>query len=183
MSKVKDGIIGTCAYALQECVRPEVKQVKSQLSANVLRIGDTSAYPQQSREIFIKTCKCTAVAHPPSLKKFSKREKGDEMDVDGDAPEVYAQLKNQTDYIFKRGDKTEDNEEENEPEDTKNTGKDPDKEKAERQDLIKGFKYGTSFASCPDGEFPRLESSKTMDICGFIPDEAVRRRFCYLASL
>ena len=26
MSKVKDGIIGTCAYALQECARPEVKQ-------------------------------------------------------------------------------------------------------------------------------------------------------------
>lgn len=173
MSKVKDGIIGTCAYALQECARPEVKQVKSQLQANVLRIGDTTSYPQQSREIFIKASKCTAAAHPPSLKKFYKRDRSDKMDEDVDMSDVYVQLKHQTDYMFKPGQKPEESEEVEENKADSSGQKEKNTEKAERQDLIKGFKYGTSFAPCPDGEFPRLESPKGMDICGFIEERDV----------
>ncbi|KAJ3514927.1 hypothetical protein NLJ89_g2081 [Agrocybe chaxingu] len=189
------GVIGNCDYALQDVSRPEVKQVRSTLMATVLRIGDVDARPGEAIELSIKTSKCTALVRPKSWKKFALRESNkDEMDVDEEEkPEssekiVYASLKMKTDYYIdlnaiKEG---EDGDIEMKKEDDDESLLDPqpdqgDKPKkdtldrVEKEELVRGFKYGTTYAPCPDGQFPRLPTRKGVDICGFFPRENFRR--------
>ena len=148
---------------------------------NVLRLGDPDTWPHEGVEVLIKTSKCTAIANPPSLKKFAKRAKNDEdmdaMDEDEDKRDVYAELQLRTEHYLrhdeeeedKRG--TSDDEEEEVEEEEEEKGQRVDKE-----ELIRGFRYGTSYAPCPEGEFPRMSTKKGLDICGFFPDSNVRHR-------
>lgn len=177
-------MIGTAAFALQECVRPDIKQVKSALTATILRLGDVEVRPEEAIELTVKMSKCTAMARPPPMKKFAKRVKPEDVDKDkglddsieneevDDKHDVYVQLEMQTEYFVpdpNAGDSKED-------EDEGKTGVGDDQnERIDRDDLIRGFKYGASYAPCPDGQFPRLETRRGFDLCGFFPDKHVSR--------
>ena len=44
----------------------------------------------------------------------------------------------------------------------------------EKEDLVRGFKYGSSYVPCPSGQFERLATSKGLDICAFFEQKNVR---------
>jgi len=69
--------------------------------------------------------------------------------------------------------KQEDDDENLLEDDEEKTG-DNDLEKVEKEELVRGFKYGTTYAPCPDGQFPKLPTTKGIQICGFFPDKTVR---------
>ena len=171
-------MIGTAAFALQECMRPDVKVTKSALLGSTLRLGDPDTRPEEAIELPIKMSKCTAAARPPSLKKFAKRSiEEDESTLedtqsDTDRKDTYAQLTIETEYnvVKNRADEGE-----NDGEESQQAEKPT--EKVDSEQLIRGFKYGASYVPCPDGQFPRLSTRKGLDICGFFPEDQVRRDF------
>jgi ATP-dependent DNA helicase 2 subunit 2 len=153
-----------------------MKQTKSALMGTVLRLGDVDVRPEEAIEILVKASKCTALARPKSWKKFGRREKTDEqMQVDEEEEmTMFAQLKMRSEYYIDRS--TQDGEEQ----ERMNTGsddeedKDKNLEKVEKEQLIRGFKYGSTYAPCPDGQFRRLNTRKGIDICGFFHVKNVR---------
>ena len=174
------GTIGTAAEALYECQRPDVKITKSQMAGLTLRLGDFDTRPEEAIELPVKMSKCTALARPASMKKFIKRtaeadEEGS-MQVDAKAEEddrdVYAQLKMQTEYVIDKAHSGAADDDEAKQDDE---GKAP--EKVDRDQLVRGYKYGASYVPCPDGSFPRLSTRKGIDICGFFPAHLVSLYF------
>ncbi len=175
--------MGTCAYALQECVRPDVKTTKSALLGTILRLGDVEVRPEEAIEINVRTSKCTAQVRPASMKKFAKRVEDAESesqhsqrtDADGDVDmdgkrDIYAQLKRETEYYINRKDEDEDDEKGDKKEVNEDQDESAHTEKVDKDTLIRGFKYGATYVPCPDdGQFPRLQTPKGMDICGFFP--------------
>ncbi|KAJ6626980.1 ku80-like protein [Mycena sp. CBHHK59/15] len=210
------GVVGTCALALREIARPDIKLTKSTLMGTVLRLGDVESRPEEAIEINIKTSKCTALNRPKSWKKFAVREKKkkqkpsakivdeeetededeDEMEVDEPEQEgvpkkvTFTQLKMRTEYYVDRRDHNSEDEDgdvkmeeaekvlepESEDEEEDPTNKlDPGLEQVDKEELVRGFKYGTTYVPCPDGQFGRLPTKKGMDICGFFPAKNFRR--------
>jgi ATP-dependent DNA helicase 2 subunit 2 len=129
---------------------------------------------------------------PKGWKKFGMRQAGgkdvDGMDVDEaeregegqDGKVAYAQLKMRSEYYVDRGadpDTTrisgEGDEDEGEDAEKATEDKGENLEKVEKEELIRGFKYGTTYAPCPDGQFPRLNTRRGIDICGFFPAKNV----------
>ncbi|KAF8172182.1 SPOC like C-terminal domain-containing protein [Mycena galopus ATCC 62051] len=218
------GILGTCALALRETVRPDIKITKSTLMGTTLRLGDNATRPEEAMEINIKTSKCNAQSRPKSWKKFAeqRRRRGEggkvgagddddnddneDMDVDKEQPTqgakrkvTFTQLKMRTEYYVDRRDHNSDNEGEDvkmeepakekepEPEDDDDdddeeggaTNKiDPGLEQVDKEELIRGFKYGTTYVPCPDGQFERLPTKKGIEICGFFLAKNFRRELC-----
>lgn len=202
VASLEGGVVGTCAYALQECVRPEVKVTKSALLGSVIRLGDVDVRQDEAVEIVVKMSKCTAVVRPPPLKKFAMRVRPDEaekvdindtMDVDddGDRKDTYVELKTRTEYFVDHGtrdaqpgakqsskphhgtgDDTE-TEDDDIPVETDAQVKTDGREKIDQEQLVRGFKYGSTYVPCPEGQFPRLNTRKGIDICGFFPDKNV----------
>lgn len=168
-------MIGSADFAIQDCQRPRLKETKSVLIGITLRLGDVEVRSDEAIELPVKMSKCTAAVRPPSLKKFAKRvlsETGEEpttqeslADGGEDRKDVYVQLGMQTEYVVQA--KNEDGEE------AKEDDKETIAEKVDKDQLIKGFKYGASYVPCPDGQFPRLSTRKGMDICAFFPDHQV----------
>ena len=195
-STMKNGVIGTCALALRETAMPDIKQVRSVLMANVLRLGDVDTRGDEAVELFVKTSKCTSLARAKGWKKFGLRE-DDEMDVGDDgelasaAKAAYAQLMMRTEYYANRNageekdaDVSMKEEEENDDklllekdgDDDDDEPKEPNVdnlERVEKEDLVRGFKYGTTYVPCPDGQFPKLSTRKGIEICGFFPAKNV----------
>ncbi|KAI0089844.1 SPOC like C-terminal domain-containing protein [Irpex rosettiformis] len=173
-----NGVIGNASFALEEISKPDVKQTKSALLGTVLRLGDVENCPDESIEISVKVSKCTALARPKTWKKFAvRRNRHDPDDIvmkDSDDEEeskvLYAQLAMQTRYLIDHGAKDEEEGEETEEE----TEKKPD-ELVEKEELIRGYKYGSSYAPCPDGNFPKLSTKKGIEICGVIDEKIFRR--------
>jgi ATP-dependent DNA helicase 2 subunit 2 len=191
---MKNGVVGTCALALRETAMPDIKQVRSTLMANILRLGDVDTRGEEAIELSIKTSKCTSLARPKGWKKFALRENStDDMDVGGDddiaaAKAAYAQLRMRTEYYVDRkaGEKNEngdivtkkeedddvnllDKAAEDEPEEPNVENL----EKVDKEELVRGFKYGTTYVPCPEGQFPKLPTKKGIDICGFFPAKHV----------
>ncbi|KAF6765925.1 SPOC domain-like protein [Ephemerocybe angulata] len=174
-----NGVVGTCAHALEEVARPEQKMVRSALMGTTLRLGDPDRNAEEALEIMVKASKATALQRPATMKKFAllhddPKDDEDGMEVDEeedtDKPFVYGQLKMRTEYYVDKNPK-----EDGEDEDTK-MEEDEDKKKERLPDelmdkevLIRGFKYGTTYVPVPDGQFPKLETAKGIDICGFFP--------------
>lgn len=180
------GIVGTCAFAIQETTRPDIKQVRSALMGTVLRIGDVDARADEAIELSVKTTKCTAFQRPKGWKKFALREDKDEgmeeEEIDPDKA-AFAQLRLRTEYYVDRNPEEADEDgdvkmkQEDEDETLLEDGeKDPEVknlEKVEKEELVRGFKYGTTYAPCPDGQFPKLQTRRGIDICGFFPRKNV----------
>lgn len=157
--------------------------------ATTLRLGNTTAdrYSAEALEFSVKMSKCTSVARPKTWKKYTlcADETGpDEMVVDSDES-IYAPVKLRTEYYVDRNAADKDGEDEDGDADIKKEGddtmlldgisEDPKRkkvdtsEKIEKEELVRGFKYGTTHAPCPDGQFPKLATLKGIDICGFFP--------------
>ncbi|KAJ6498003.1 SPOC domain-like protein [Mycena vitilis] len=214
------GVLGTCALALRETVRPDIKLTKSTLMGTTLRLGDTDGRSEEAMEINVKTSKCTALNRPKSWKKFAERQKRrgpnnkiiesdeDEMDVDqptqgASKKMIYAQLKMRTEYYVDRREHNSDDEDgdvkmeevvkvkeptpepEPAPEEDDGDGDgiptnkiQPGFEQVDKEELIRGFKYGTTYVPCPDGQFSRLPTKKGIEICGFFLAKNFRRELC-----
>ena len=158
-------------------MRPDVKITKSVLMQTVLRLGDIDLRPDEAIEISIKTSKCTALQRPKAMKKFAKRTSADEdgditMEDDDERKDVYAQLVMVSEYFVKKnGEEDEDkDEDESEEGDELNDSK---HEKVEKENLVRGYKYGSTYVPCPD-DFAHLTTKRGMDICGFFPLAKVR---------
>ncbi|THU87767.1 SPOC domain-like protein [Dendrothele bispora CBS 962.96] len=197
VSKVEGANIGTLGLAILDISKPFIKEVRTVPMASVLRIGDVEGNPDQAIEISVTTTKCTAISRPKSFKKFAVRVKEgtkDEeeihIDPDGTRKVIYAQLKAQSYYYIDPD--QEDEEADDEDDDKEKTMKkevdeegdtdmaeeDEEKDKSyqvEKENLIRGFKYGTAYVPCPDGSFPRLETKKGIDIIGFFDAKKFRR--------
>ena len=136
----------------------------------------------------VKTSKCTALARPKGWKKFGKRVAAGEDDECGDddgedeRKTAYAQLTMRTEYFVDRTehddvDEVQENDKENDVMDVDQDGEENPKiniEKVEKEQLIRGFKYGSTYVPCPDGQFPKMNSKKGIDICGFFHAKNVR---------
>lgn len=169
MSRVKEenGLIGNAVLALQECAKPELKGTNSVLMGTTLRLGDVDTRADEAIELPVKMSKRTAIERPPTMKKFAKRTaSGDDgfADEEDEAKDTFVQLSMETEYLVKRPEGTEGEDEDKEKdEDEDSTGK------VDKEQLIRGFKYGASYATCPDGQFDRLSTRKGIDVCGFFP--------------
>jgi hypothetical protein len=132
----------------------------------------------------------------PGGKVVEEDEDEDEMDVDEPEPTqgkkkvTFVQLKMRTEYYVDRREpksddegedvKMEEVEKEPEPEEDDEEGAptnkiDPGLEQVDKEELIRGFKYGTTYVPCPDGQFGRLPTKKGIDICGFFLAKNVRQ--------
>ncbi|RDX51486.1 SPOC domain-like protein [Lentinus brumalis] len=183
-SKLDHGVVGNCDFALQEISRPDVRTVKSTLMPTILRLGDTQTRDEEAIELVVKTSKCTALARPKGWKRFGRRkltpeEEAAKMDVDDDDI-IFAQLRMRSEYFLETdenkekgadGDGTDDEEERERARD--DAAKDV--VKIEKEELVRGYKYGASFAPAPEGGFPKLQTRKGMDICGFFSIKNFRR--------
>ncbi|KAI0668689.1 SPOC domain-like protein [Trametes maxima] len=187
-AKLEHGAVGNCDHVLSEIALPDVREVKSTMTGNVLRIGDTEGRPNEAVEIMIKTSKATALARPKGFKKFARRKRTAEEEVeaaermDEDEAEdimTFAQLHMRSEYYL------EDDKADASAPRSANGGADDDAEaqaerdkrlvKVEKEELVRGYKYGASFVPAPDGEFPKLPVRKGMDLCGFFPNKYFRR--------
>ncbi|KAI0656800.1 SPOC domain-like protein [Cubamyces menziesii] len=189
ISKLERGVVGNCDYVLQEISRPDVREVKSTMSGTVLRVGNHDEKPDEAIEIMIKTSKCTALARPKSFKKFARRKRTAEeeeaakehMDVEEDEEKAtFAQLRMRSEWYLEE-DKVAGDAKTAGPhdEDAEDAEARADQEKrlvkVEKEELVRGYKYGASFVPAPEGEFPRLKTRKGMEICGFFPMQNFRR--------
>ncbi|CDO74809.1 hypothetical protein BN946_scf185001.g57 [Trametes cinnabarina] len=187
-SKLDHGVVGNCDFALTEISRPDVREVKSTMSGNVLRIGDIDNRPGEAIEIMIRTAKCTALARPKSLKKFARRRHtaeedaaaAENMDVDDDDEKTtYAQLHMRSEYYLEE-DKARSVKGEGSVAGSVNGDADGEEKrlvKVEKEELVRGYKYGASFVPAPEGGFAPLPARKGMDICGFFPMDNFRREY------
>jgi ATP-dependent DNA helicase 2 subunit 2 len=170
--------------------RPDIKATRSVLMSTVLRLGDVDVRPEEAIELPVKTSKCTAICRPRGWKKFGKRERADEgggftdrMQVDKSGEEeedevserkkvIYAQLVQRTEFFVDRS-KIEEGEGEGN-EDGEDVSKAENVEKVEKEQLVRGFKYGTTYVPCPEGQFTRMSTRRGIDILGFFKAENVR---------
>jgi ATP-dependent DNA helicase 2 subunit 2 len=178
---MKNGVMGNCTFALQEISRPDVKLVRSTLMGTILRLGDVDTRAEEAIEVLVKASKASALMRPATWKKYVLREDeaGQAIVLDEDKI-VYAPVKLRTEYYVNRnpeededGDVKMDGENETSSE-GEGEGKEEHLEKVEKEELVRGFKYGTTYAPCPDGQFPRLQTQKGIDICGFFHKRKVR---------
>jgi len=177
--------MGTLSFALDEVSKPEVKETRSTLISNILRLGDPDNNPLEAVEITVKTSKCTALARPKSWKRFAPRESkpADEMDVDSatardrdldeeDANKiVWAQLRMRTEFHVENDEQEDEdnaNEDNMDVDGVKKSGA-----KVEKEQLVRGFKYGSSYVPCPDGQFTKLSTKMGISISGFFSADNV----------
>ncbi|OSD05649.1 SPOC domain-like protein [Trametes coccinea BRFM310] len=185
-SELELGVVGNCSFALKEVSRPDVREVKSTATATVLRIGDMDKHPSEAVEITIKTAKATALARPKGFKKFARRKRTaegeaageDTMDVDEDERSTFAQLQMRSEYYIEE-EKAGPAKGEGSIAGSVNGGGDGEEKrlvKVEKEELVRGYKYGASFVPVPE-EFARLPARRGMEMCGFFPRENFRREF------
>ncbi len=152
----------------------------------VLRLGDVENHPDESVEISVKVSKCTAVARPKSWKKFAvRRSKEDPDDVVMKEPDdeegeeerklLYAQLAMQTKYLIDPDAKVKTEDEDADLDSEEHEKKEEELLEVEKEELIRGYKYGSSYAPCPDGNFPKLPTRKGIEICGVMEEREFRR--------
>ncbi|KAI0063150.1 SPOC domain-like protein [Artomyces pyxidatus] len=178
---LEGSVLGTLAFALEEVTKPDVKHTRSTLMATVLRLGDPDNNPLEAIEIIVKASKCTALARPKGWKRFAKRAEApedamaiDEEEVDADDVKmnVFSQLKMRTEYFI---DPAEDEDGAKDTGKMSVDGEEKELQKVEKEQLVKGFKYGSSYAPCPDGQFERLTTTKGIEIGGFFDANGFRR--------
>ncbi|KAI0757611.1 SPOC like C-terminal domain-containing protein [Daedaleopsis nitida] len=171
-SKLNAGVVGNCDFALQEISRPDIKQARD----------------EEAIEIMVKTSKCTALSRPKGWKRFARRkrtredETQDKMDEDEDTV-TFAQLRMRTEYYLEdKNDESAAHADDADDDDVDEEEREKAKAEAlkrlvkvEKEELVRGYKYGASFAPAPEGNFPRLKTRKGIDICGFFNRKNFRR--------
>ncbi len=142
-----------------------------------------------------KSWKRFARRHNKDKKDGEEAEAEDRMDEDEQEEKdrtTFAQLHMRTEYYLEgKKDDANDNadadvkdiDEEDEEarmkakdeEEKKKKKKKNDDIKVEKEQLIRGYKYGASFAPAPEGGFPKLKTHKGIEICGFFSQKNFRR--------
>lgn len=196
-SNMEQGVVGNCTFALQEIAKPDITPVRSALIGTILRLGDVDTRAEEAIEILVKVSKCTSMSRPKSWKKYALREDEFGQPVtlhsskSDDSQVSYIPLKMRTEYYVDQGGSHKDDEGDIEMEKdgatnlpdgntkSKDGKKEENLEKVDMEELVRGFKYGMTYTPCPDGQFPRLQTKKGMDICGFFP----AKRVCFTLSL
>ncbi|KIY64504.1 SPOC domain-like protein, partial [Cylindrobasidium torrendii FP15055 ss-10] len=178
VERLDNGFIGTCGFALQEVSRPDVKETKSVLSRGALHIGDSTTRPEEAIIMLIRTSKCTAQTRPASWGKYTLKQRTDEDDED---TSIYIPTRLSSKYVVDiHGLKDKDGDGDvkmGESTQTQATQKDPmdGMEEVEKETLVRGYKYGTTYIPAPDGEFDKLKTTAGMAICGFFHRKHFRR--------
>jgi len=89
-------------------------------------------------------------------------------DDEGERKTVFRELQRRTEYAIDRSPKGDAEGKKDVPVDAsvdfdEDELQDEDEsqlEKVEKENLIKGFKYGSTYVPCPDGHFPKLNTQK-----------------------
>jgi len=194
---MEQGVVGNCTFALQEIAKPDITPVRSALIGTILRLGDVDTRAEEAVEILVKVSKCTSMNRPKSWKKYALREDEFGQPVtlyaskSDDSQVSYIPLKTRTEYYVDQGGGNSHKDDEGDLEmeedgatklldgNTKSNDGNKEEEKVDIGELIRGFKYGMTYTPCPDGQFPRLQTKKGIDICGFFP----AKRVCFTSSL
>ena len=172
------GLLGTLSRALDSLSYPDVKVTKSALAQTTLRLGDVETRDEEALQIGVRVAKCTSLVRPGSWKRFfgSAIESGDE-DEDAERKTAFKELKSRTEYVIDRSSEGEDEDKKVDvtdfEEDEVQDDDESQLETVDKENLIKGFKYGSTYVPCPDGKFPTLNTKMGIDICGFFPAKNV----------
>lgn len=180
------GLLGSLEHALLTLTYPQVKETKSALLSTTMRLGDVEVRENEAIELNVRIAKRTSSVRAASWKKFFKKDSDEEdiRDVEDEGKVIYKEVKKRTEYVIDRS--TEEEEEGKEKGSiTQDVSMDVDEEKSvaeeetrfekvEKEQLIKGFKYGSTYVPCPDGQFERLNTKKGIEICGFFQRKNVR---------
>ncbi|KAG8834379.1 ATP-dependent DNA helicase II subunit 2 [Serendipita sp. 399] len=202
VARLDDGLFATCAYALQECATPEVKETRSSLLYQVLRFGEPTDDPDHSVELNVRVSKATAIARPPPMKKFARSTPQENtMEWTGAIGEPlaaqFAPVKSRTDHFIKDFGENKDAQEQ-----TKAIEGDPDVKIEIDEDGVPilpsdlalvtipdnaapigdentqlAYKYGAEYIPVDKADFSQLQTRKGLDIVGFIPGDKFRREW------
>ncbi|KIJ59827.1 hypothetical protein HYDPIDRAFT_118081 [Hydnomerulius pinastri MD-312] len=182
------GLLGTLSYALLSLSHPHIKETKSALLQTTIRLGDVKTREAEAIEIGVKVAKCTSLARAGGWKRFAGRDGSG--DVEDEEKVTFKELKRRTEYFIDRssdgdasaegkgkGKATQDtsmdlNEERDEDDES-----DAHQERVEKEQLVRGFKYGSTYVPCPDGQFEKLNTKKGIDICGFFQKKNFNRSY------
>ncbi|KAI6137070.1 SPOC domain-like protein [Pisolithus sp. B1] len=134
--------------------KPAIKvQTKSALTSNILRLGDIEVREEEALEMSVRVAK--------------------------------VELKRRTEYVIDRAQTGSDGDDDNKSvtladfdEDEERQGKDDrPMEKVEKEQLVRGYKYGSTYVPCPDGQFLKLHTRQGIDICGFFSKKNFNRSY------
>lgn len=149
--------------------------------STTLRLGDVEVRESEAIEMNVRLAKCTSLARAASWKKFFKKDEEDVEDVEAEGKTIFKEVKRRTEYVI---DRSTQEEEEKGPidqdasmnvDEEKSVGEEETRlEKVEKEQLVRGFKYGSTYVPCPDGQFERLNTKKGIEICGFFQKKNVR---------
>ncbi|KAF8845541.1 ku80-like protein [Paxillus ammoniavirescens] len=177
------GLFGTLERALLSLSYPHIKETKSALLATTLRLGDVETRENEAIELGVKIAKCTSLARAGGWKKFVEVE--DMEDVEPVGKVTFTEVKRRTEYFIDtssevdaegKGTAAQDVEMDiDEEEGSKGDG--THLEKVEKEQLVRGFKYGSTYVPCPDGQFEKLQTKKGIDICGFFQTKNLNRSY------
>jgi ATP-dependent DNA helicase 2 subunit 2 len=107
--------------------------------------------------------------------------------IDGGEGDTYVELKKRSEY-YRDSDKSDEGDDDEDQVQVKKKKREyddvrvkrdeqptvEDDRRVDREELIKGFKYGSTYTPCPDGQFDRLKTKKGIDVCGFFKSRNVR---------
>ncbi|KAF9229802.1 ku80-like protein [Gyrodon lividus] len=178
------GLLGTLERALLSLSYPHIKETKSALLATTLRLGDVATRENEAIEFGVRLAKCTSLARAGGWKKFVGRDV-DMEDVEGEGKVTFKEVKRRTEYFI---DTSSDADAEGKGTATQDASMDVDEEggregegthleKVEKEQLVRGFKYGSTYVPCPDGQFEKLNTKKGIDICGFFQQKNFNRSY------
>ncbi|EJT98868.1 SPOC domain-like protein [Dacryopinax primogenitus] len=174
------GMVGNISLAIASLSSPQLKSTQSTLASTWMRLGDRetaeAAGSEGFLEIPIKVAKATSAAKPLSMKKLHKR---------GGRGAWHA-VGLQTDYVvYEGGEEEEESKPKAEGEDEEMRGEEdeertePENERqevpVEKEELVKAYKYGATWVPCEEGEFEKLQTTKGMEVIGFVPESKWHR--------
>ncbi|KZT58400.1 SPOC domain-like protein [Calocera cornea HHB12733] len=189
MSQMPEGLgmVGNISLAIASLSAPQLKTTQSALQSTWLRLGDRataeSSHSEGFLEIPVKIAKATSQAKPLSMKKLHKRAGRGQWHAVG----------LQTDYVVYEGGEDEDDEKPKAKAEPKAEGEEEDVDMAadeeehtepetertevpvEKEDLVKAYKYGATWVPCEEGEFEKLQTTKGIEVIGFVPESKWHR--------
>ncbi|KAI6022554.1 SPOC domain-like protein [Pisolithus marmoratus] len=180
------GLMGTLEHALLSLSSPNIKETKSALMSNILRLGDVEARGEEALEMSVRVAKCTSLARAGGWKRFfGTTIEGEDEDEDDERKAVFRELKRRTEYVIDRAQIEGDGEGDGKSatladfdEDEEQEDKDDRPiEKVEKEQLVRGYKYGSTYVPCSDGQFLKLQTRQGIDICGFFSKKNFNRSY------
>ncbi|KIK99226.1 hypothetical protein PAXRUDRAFT_822994 [Paxillus rubicundulus Ve08.2h10] len=177
------GLFGTLERALLSLSYPHIKETKSSLLATTLRLGDVETRESEAIELGVKLAKCTSLARAGGWKKFVGVEVVEDVEPEGKV--TFTEVKRRTEYFIDTSSDADADGKGTTPQDVPmdideeegSKGDGMHLEKVEKEQLVRGFKYGSTYVPCPDGQFEKLRTKKGIDIYGFFQTKNLNRSY------